>query len=924
MSNLLDKASIILTPTAYNNGEALCVKPSDGSGDFDFSRNSAATRVNAQGLVENVQILSSNLVQNGDFSEEGVQEVSNGSFSQEGAQLVTNGDFSNGLNNWSVVGGSYASVNNGILNSNNTVNGSWFGQYIAQDVSFVNGKTYKITFKAKNISGNLNLRLTQGANVIVNYNLTSEFVSYTYYYTSNADNGSLRMFCNDAVGQFEIDNVSVREVGQDWVLTSGASIGENKLDINANAYDYFARQLDVSTIGKTYKVSVDAEIQSGRMILYLADTNAFEVIDTSGSYTFYIVADGTQIRFRAFDTALVGSITNISVKEVGQNWTFDANWSIGNNKAISTGAGRMFQSIPFLETNIGTKVKVSFDIVDYTSAGVVINCYGGVSSLFQGVGSYSFITTTTNSLNLYVNNAGQGNLVGSITNLSVIAITEDTNLPRINYEGFSYQDALGSEEVVNGGFDTDTAWIKGTTWSIGGGFASATENDGSYLYQTNICEIGKKYKFTFDVTESSGVQQCVSLFNIWFDTSALAVGSYSIIHTAVNTSGIRFRCKTGGTGSFAIDNVSVKEYLGQEVVPDSGCGSWLFEPQSTNLVTDSQNYNSTYWGGQRGNLSDGGVGLFYLSPNSNVIKYEVNQTQFNQMYCRLPSNVTIGNTYTQQGYVKCDDAPYIHFQVQTLSGNPTIVWDNVNNIVISAGAAIDSYNITSLNGWVKAEITYTATVATIYASLKTYFSTSSTTNWAGVPIGTIAYQTFVQVEELPYATSYIPTEGSTVTRNQDVCNNGGSLASINSTEGVIYWEGAKLQEASGTQVLGLSDGSGANRIGFQTSPNVNQIRFVVDAGGNQASKFFVLDDITDFNKYALKWKQDDFSFWVNGIKIGTDTSGNVPALNALNTLDFYYGTGNGTGIYNFTAKTKALAVWKEALSDEELTELTTI
>ena len=56
MSNLLDKASIILTPTAYNNGEALCVKPSDGSGDFDFSRNSAATRVNAQGLIETIGI----------------------------------------------------------------------------------------------------------------------------------------------------------------------------------------------------------------------------------------------------------------------------------------------------------------------------------------------------------------------------------------------------------------------------------------------------------------------------------------------------------------------------------------------------------------------------------------------------------------------------------------------------------------------------------------------------------------------------------------------------------------------------------------------------------------------------------------------------------------------------------------------------
>ena len=39
---------------------------------------------------------------------------------------------------------------------------------------------------------------------------------------------------------------------------------------------------------------------------------------------------------------------------------------------------------------------------------------------------------------------------GSITNISVIEITDDTNLPRINYEGFSYQDALGSELIVNG------------------------------------------------------------------------------------------------------------------------------------------------------------------------------------------------------------------------------------------------------------------------------------------------------------------------------------------------------------------------------------------------------------------------------------------------------------------------------------------
>ena len=124
--DLLEKSSILLTPTAYNNGEALCVKPSDGSGDFDFSRNSAATRVNAQGLVENVQILSSNLVQNGSFSEEGSEEVSNGSFSQEGSELITNGDFSNGSTGWAL--GQGWSVSNDKANSDGNNNYSQLRQ----------------------------------------------------------------------------------------------------------------------------------------------------------------------------------------------------------------------------------------------------------------------------------------------------------------------------------------------------------------------------------------------------------------------------------------------------------------------------------------------------------------------------------------------------------------------------------------------------------------------------------------------------------------------------------------------------------------------------------------------------------------------------------------------------------------------------
>ena len=66
----------------------------DLSGDFQFSRGSAATRVNAQGLVENVQIISEELVSNGDFSQIGSEEVLNGNFSQIGSEEVLNGNFS--------------------------------------------------------------------------------------------------------------------------------------------------------------------------------------------------------------------------------------------------------------------------------------------------------------------------------------------------------------------------------------------------------------------------------------------------------------------------------------------------------------------------------------------------------------------------------------------------------------------------------------------------------------------------------------------------------------------------------------------------------------------------------------------------------------------------------------------------------------
>ncbi len=203
------------------------------------------------------------------------------------------------------------------------------------------------------------------------------------------------------------------------------NVVDNKLVIVATGSNQGAYYTLSSLSAGTYKLSVDVSGDVGAGAMYITGANSYNVATSVGNVEFYFVASGnTNIFFRAANNnAGTTSYTNISVKQVDPNdrWSLDSNWSIVNGKATSTGNGRMYQSISQFESasSIGTTVEVTFNIVERTSGGVVVNCYGGVSSEFNTVGTHSFITTTTNNLNLYFNNSGAGNLVGSIDNVTV-------------------------------------------------------------------------------------------------------------------------------------------------------------------------------------------------------------------------------------------------------------------------------------------------------------------------------------------------------------------------------------------------------------------------------------------------------------------------------------------------------------------------
>jgi len=186
--------------------------------------------------------------------------------------------------------------------------------------------------------------------------------------------------------------------------------------------------------------------------------------------------------------------------------------------------------------------------------------------------------------------------------------------------------------------------------------------------------------------------------------------------------------------------------------------------------------------------------------------------------------------------------------------------------------------------------------------------------------GTSGFYLFgYQIEQQSYATSYIPTSGSQVTRNQETCIN--ATPEINSEEGVLYAEISALADGGSYRIISLSDGTDSNRIIFFYDVSINRLSYQVRVGN--ASQFNgAINNVSvlQFNKVALKYKENDFALWINGVEVAADAVGNIFPLNTLTKLSF----SSGNASSNFFGKTKALAVWKEALSDSELQSLTTI
>jgi len=323
-----------------------------------------------------------------------------------------------------------------------------------------------------------------------------------------------------------------------------------------------------------------------------------------------------------------------------------------------------------------------------------------------------------------------------------------------------------------------------------------------------------------------------------------------------------------------------------DIIPNSGCGSWLLEPQSTNLFVRSNELTDI--GNWPRNSSLITTGNATISPDGTL-----NATRF--------VNVGNGNRLGQEVALTSGLTYTFSFYIKNNGGNASLLVD------FDGQSASQSYTIT--NDWARYEFTFTAT-STETSQIRLFRSVSD--------IDLFAFGT--QLEQQSYATSYIPTSGASSTRLQDLATDSGNASLINSTEGVLYAEIAAL-ENSGESIRAISLGvNGDNNqtitIRFRNQNNSIGL-FMKPLSPNNLNLSTEAFNILNFNKIALKYKSGEIALWINGTEVITST--NTLNIVGLNKLDF-----NSLGSNNFFGKTKAIAVWKEALSDSELQSLTTI
>lgn len=465
-------------------------------------------------------------------------------------------------------------------------------------------------------------------------------------------------------------------------------------------------------------------------------------------------------------------------------------WDTGRAKLTTTGTGYI-KPISAITTVVGLRYEF---LVTLTGTGNTANVRAGTSSLgvdllnsgwgvTDGSHIYYFVATSTTT---YIAVGNGSASVSYIDNVSVkevtsadMDVTRATAATRVDEDGLvNYAEIIGGEEapsiasIVNVGGGTITQ-ISGNSYSSTSDGTSGSGIRPKFDFNTTA---GKRYKLT--ITPTGTISGTINFK--FYDGSSYLFQNYDFTTTKeiyfIDNGSVFGAFDGTQTYSVASFTVSVKEVTRDNVpridYTGGGCPHILAEPMSTNLITYSEDFEGSGWSHFRGTITPNSI----ISPDGtlNASRYEEDIQTGAHMFRRQGLSLTNGLSYTGSIFAKKGELTSISLQSNSSSRwVASATFDLENGLVTSGTGIIENYQ----NDWYKCSISGNAVQTTSDAGLE--ILTSSGVGRTGDGL----YMWGAQFEEGSYATSYIPTSGSTVTRNQDIFTRDGIGSLINSTEG---------------------------------------------------------------------------------------------------------------------------------------------
>ena len=311
---------------------------------------------------------------------------------------------------------------------------------------------------------------------------------------------------------------------------------------------------------------------------------------------------------------------------------------------------------------------------------------------------------------------------------------------------------------------------------------------------------------------------------------------------------------------------------------DNTSGHLLLEPSRTNLATYSEALSNLTV--KSGTFTDN----FAISPDGSQNATKITATNTDPYFYQ---NFTFSSTtYTMSIYVKgIGNAVGKDFQMRIAGTTP-----------------YDTFQIPS-------EWTRFTTTKTVSASTSNFGLEIPDTAVIGDEVLVWGWQ----LEVGSYATSYIPTSGSAVTRVAETSFQSTPTNAIGQTEGTLYLE-VKPTNFDGDQRVSISDGSVTNRIALRLSGTT--IQFSVVIGGTTQASISGSGSAGNLYKIAGAYKENDFVIYINGTQADVDTSGSISGT--FNRI----GLDRGTSANQFYNPIRDFRLYDTRLTNTELQNLT--